>query len=88
MGSRKPTVFWAGNVPGSGVPRVAKARDAEQSVVTVGDDCSPLSDLFAIKYPEEQSQVHRKLQLSQVSLTGCSVGPRREGTWKKARRMW
>lgn len=34
-----------GNLPGSGGPGVAKARNAEQSVATVGNDCSLLGFL-------------------------------------------
>lgn len=67
----------AGNLPGSGAPRVAKARDAEQSVATVGDDCSPLSDFFAKRYPKGQSQPHWKLHLLQYSdwvLSGAMEG--------------
>lgn len=55
----------AGNLSGSGAPRVAKARDTKQSVETVGDNCSPLADFFAKRYPKGQSQPQWKLQLSE-----------------------
>jgi len=67
----------AGNLPGSGVPKVAKTRDAEKSVATVGDDCNPLSDFFTKRYPKAQSQPHWKLQLSQCPdwmLSGAMEG--------------
>lgn len=42
-------------------------RDAEESVAAVGDDYSPLSDFFAKRYPNSQSQPHWKLLVFTVS---------------------
>ena len=56
---------------------MAKARDAEQSVAAVGDDCSPLSVFFAKRCPKAQSQPHWKLQFSQYPdwvLSGAMEG--------------
>lgn len=72
----------AGNLPGSGSPRMAEAMHADQSVASAEDDCSRLSGFFAKRYPDSQSQRHWKLQLSQY-LTGCSGGSQREGTLEK-----
>lgn len=46
----------AGNLPGSGSPRMAKAMHANQSVASAEDDCSLLSGFFAKRYAESWPQ--------------------------------
>lgn len=96
-----PTVsVIAGNLPGSGSPRMAKAMHANQSVASDEDGCSHLSDFFAKRYPESQSQRLWKLQLSQypewglIRVTegrcfgkGCGGGGEKgEEQWKTGRK--
>lgn len=77
----------AGNLSGSGAPRVAKTRDAEESMATVGGDCSP-SQISLPKDIQRAGPSHTGSSSFHSILTGCSVEPWREDTQEKARRMW
>lgn len=76
-GETKQFSVVSGNLPGTGSQRVSKARGAEESVATVRDDCSSVSDFFAKRYPKSQSQPHWMCQLSQypdLVLSGAMGG--------------